>query len=348
MKTIHPLFHGVRAALARACGACESRLVQFISKRFAGPDRAEPRSAYLPETETIASGPVKILVALDDQAGPASRRGAMLAETLNAQIEVMTARPTRLGLRTAAVLSRKRVLDRVAISGVAKGGPIDSKCVSDNGSVSVGTTACAVAIQAAESNADLVVVDARRRERFARFFSRNLASKLLQQCRIPLLFVGSAPRSAYRHVVVATDFSNAANDAASMAIALAPQARFTFVHAVRMQDEQLMHELGLHSEIIRLFQKKACEAGLEKLHHLAAKLGVEPMSAGFVVEHGSATYVIGSCARRVEADLVCVGKHRRSWFEDRLVNSVGLRLLRASRADLLVVPPSLNRDNERR
>jgi nucleotide-binding universal stress UspA family protein len=338
MNTILPVLHGVRAVLTRAYEARKLRHAQFLSNRLAAPELADLQSTSRHVMGTTAAGVKTILASIDGHAGPAAKRGAMLAELLQAELELMASRVTRLGLRTAAVISGTRTLGRDAIARLAQGDDSDLQRAPERTSISIGSIAQRVATQASESKADLVVADAGRRKLVARFFSQDLASEILRHCRRPLLFAATTPQSAYRHVLVAIDFSAAASDAARLAIALAPQARFTFVHAVRMQDEDVMLELGLPREIIRLFRKKACETGREKLQYLAARLGVAPQAVTHVVEHGSVEHVIASCARRTGADLVCVGKREQSWFKERLTGSVASRLLRMSRADLLVVP----------
>lgn len=338
MNTNFPALHGMRAMLTRACTAPKLRRARFLANRLAAPEPADPHAASHQAVGATTIGVKTILVSVDDHAGSAAKRGAMLAECLHAEMELMACRVTRLGLRTAAVISGTRALGRDAIARVAQGEDGVLQRAPEKTSISIGSIAQRVAAQACEGNADLVVADAGRQNLMARFFGRDLPGEILRHCRRPLLFAVNRPQSAYRHVLVAIDFSAAASEAARLAIALAPQARFTFVHAVRMQEEDMMLEFGLPGEIIRLFRRKACETGRERLQHLASRLGIPSRRITPVVEHGGVEHVIEACVRRTGADLICIGKREQSWFKERFTGSVALRFLRMSRADLLVVP----------
>lgn len=81
-----------------------------------------------------------------------------------------------------------------------------------------------------------------------------------------------------------------------------------------------------------------------------AGLGPVPLTAGCPTSAGPGKILVAvddhacAAARRMETDLVAVGKHGKSWFEDLFAGSVALRVLRKCPADLLVVPPRHDQD----
>lgn len=297
----------------------------------------------------------KILVATDysEQGQRAETRAAMLSLEVQAEVlEMMTVQGTRMGLRTPATLSGHRQIGGADVVSLARRHERDVEVMQDDGGVQImrsirtGKTCDAICSRAAEIGSDLTVVAARARNFFADLFARDENDELMRQIRTPLLLVKKEPASSYRRVLVAVDFSDAAEQAARVAMAIAPQAHFTFVHAVLVEHEGLMRETGVAGDTIREFRQRGCETGRAKLNDFIERLRAQRHLISRVVEHGHAAPVINGCARRQEVDLIAVGKHGKSWFSDFFLGSVASRLGMESNCDLLVVPPPQPPDDD--
>lgn len=204
-----------------------------------------------------------------------------------------------------------------------------------------------IATHARDSSMDLIVVAARGKNLLTDLFIRQNNRELVRVSDKPLLLVNRAGVLPYRQVVIATDFSDAAEEAAHAALELVPEAEFTYLHAVRLQDEGMMRELGLPQRTIAGFRKRACDAARGRMNDVIAGLGPRQQVIRRVAEEGHPVPVIVSCARRMQADLIVVGKHRQSRIEELLLDSVVQRLLGESPCDLLVVPPTGDRSTAR-
>lgn len=276
----------------------------------------------------------------------AEARAAILSRELRADIlEMMTVKPTTMGLRTAATMFHSTRVNKHDAKLLADSGSIDLAHLSQSAgasvaySIRVGDPAQAIVSRAEEMNADLTIVTAPVKTFFTRLFSRHPNDRLLRKIQRPLLLVNAEPRTSYRQVIVAVDFSAASRAAARIALAIAPSARMTFVHAVWLHDEPVMREFELPGDVIRHFRRRACESGRDKLNDFIQTLGPSKQLITQVVEHSRPLPLVAACARRLQADLIVVGKHSKPRIEELLLGSTTQKLLRESQCDLLAVPP---------
>lgn len=95
----------------------------------------------------------------------------------------------------------------------------------------IGTTADAVLQAATDGAADLVVLGVPKDARMDRIQLGSTVDALVRHSRVPVLNVRRRARSAYRHVVVATDFSDPALHALRLAARWSGGSRLTLFHA---------------------------------------------------------------------------------------------------------------------
>jgi nucleotide-binding universal stress UspA family protein len=201
-----------------------------------------------------------ILVATDysEQARGAETRAAMLSVELKATtLEILAVQETRMGLNTPATASQSTGLDVAAIDRVLVENrlPVSLsqsvetlQCVR---SLAVGKPASAIARRADEMGADLTIVAARSKKFVPDYFTRDDNDELVRLCTRPVLLVHTDPERAYAKVLVAVDFSEESKEVARYALAVAPSAHFTFLHAcvvpgegiMRVQAQYRSHEL---------------------------------------------------------------------------------------------------------
>lgn len=299
----------------------------------------------------------KILVATNysEDARRAETRGAMLSVQLKSRLlELMALRKTRMGLRMPAVISEAMTVcedDSRAL--LAR--PEDWRTVlqRENGPSCVrtlreGNPPRAIVERADEIDADLIVVPAHGKRMLADLFTTHGNDELIRVAGRPVLLVNTEPADAYRCVIVAIDFSDQSIEAARTALAVAPSAHITFLHAFRVADEDMMLEAGISLEVIRGLRVRAREAARVRLNSLIDTLDTRRQLVSRVIQHGKPAAVISAVARQSNADLVALGKHGRSPLAEFFLGSVTRRLVDDGVCDLLVTAARRSREPELR
>jgi nucleotide-binding universal stress UspA family protein len=184
--------------------------------------------------------------------------------------------------------------------------------------------------------ADLTVVAGRRQSFLAGLVARFRNDELIRLSDRPVLLVNRAPATPYRKVLVAVDFSAESQQAARVALAIAPGALFTFLHVFRVAEEALMSAHGVSKDTIHAYRIRAREEARIRINSFIDALGPRKQLIYRAIEHGIPGPAIHSHAREINADLIAVGKHGKSRFIDLFLGSVTERLIDYSDCDLLV------------
>lgn len=158
---------------------------------------------------------------------------------------------------------------------------------------------------------DLIILGTRARSGAGKFFLGSRAEEIFREAPCAVLSVG--PRShhvpprwgEFTEILYATDFSPAAEAAATYAISLAQefQARLTLL---RVLPDEKTGELVHTGELAG-----AAERRLHNMIPPEAEMWCEPY---FAVEHGSAADRILAVAKEKKADLIVLGVRRPSGF----------------------------------
>lgn len=175
--------------------------------------------------------------------------------------------------------------------------------------------------------AGMVVTGAASNESFGRFLQGSTIMQLAKSLSQPLLVVRERPHGFYRHVVVATDFSDASR------IALETASRYF----------QSLPLILYHARQAPLSRLGESDEGLEAAHNecmsFLASCGqprrppVQP-----VIERGPVHTLLASYVRRNEVDLVVMGSRGRSGLLGMLLGSTAAQLLEWLPCDTLIVP----------
>ncbi|OWW21436.1 universal stress protein [Noviherbaspirillum denitrificans] len=287
----------------------------------------------------------KILVATNysEDARRAENRAAMLSVQLKAGLlELMALQKTRMGMRMPAVLAEAvavheddawAMLERQEGLRPLLGREDGPSCVR---TLREGSPPQAIVERAREIGADLIVVPAQGKRFLADMFATQGNDELIRMADRPVLLVNAEPADAYRSVIVAIDFSEESVEAARVALAIAPSAHITFLHAFRVTDEDMMMEAGVSLDVVHNLRMRAREAARVRLNQLIDSLDPRKQLISRVIQHGKPAVVIGAQARQSNADLIALGKHGKSRFAEFLLGSVTQRLVDAGGCDLLV------------
>jgi len=257
-----------------------------------------------------------ILVATDHTAHSrrAELRAAMLGVELKVEtIEVMSTQP-----EAAPALHRATGTDGQARTRRTYGAPTD------------------IAGRAEKIHADLTVVAARRENFFAGLVARFRNDELIRRSERPVLLVNREAVKPYKKVVVGVDFSAESRQAARVALALAPTAHFTFLHAFRVANEEMMLAHEVPASTIHEYRIHARNAARLKLNGFIDALGPRRQFISRSIEHGLAGPTIDALAKEIDADLIALGKHGKSRFVELFLGSVTQRLSEIDHCDLLV------------
>ena len=194
----------------------------------------------------------------------------------------------------------------------------------------LGQTGAFIALEAAEVNADLVVVGAHQRHALSRVWQSSIAHGVLHSAETNVLVIPfhtadedirALEAIRLTTIVAATDFSPCGNRAVAWACSMArPGAHVVLVNVVRREDET-----GESSrELDRVKATVSRHDGVRI--DTVSTVGKDVASA------------ICATAERVAADVVVVGSHTRSRARHLFVGSVSGDVLARSRRPVLVVP----------
>jgi nucleotide-binding universal stress UspA family protein len=163
------------------------------------------------------------------------------------------------------------------------------------------------------------------------------AQRLLGKTRSPVLVVKRRPDRPYRRVLTAVDFSSNSRKAMEYGSMIAPGALVTVAHVYEPLLERRMISAGASDKVLEEYRAKARSHAETQMKNFleATKRG----TAGLLqrIEYGRASARLPEIAQEWESDLVIVGKHGRSRFEELLLGSVTIHMLSQSQCDVLVV-----------
>lgn len=196
--------------------------------------------------------------------------------------------------------------------------------------VLVGSTVEKILQLVDDEAAELVILGIAKDARMDRLQLGSTADALIRRSRVPVLNVRGRARTAYRHVVVATDFSEPSLQALQLAAHWFEGVRLTLFHAYSVPGSPLP-AAAAPSESWRTAIQHECDAHL-------AKAALPPVvGLKCVLEQGAPEALLGDFVASSAVDLVVLGSHGRSGFSRAMLGSTAENLLHALDCDTLVV-----------
>ncbi len=179
---------------------------------------------------------------------------------------------------------------------------------------------------------DLIVLGIARDELLGRYALGTTVDRLLRGTPLPLLIVTTRPRGSYRHIAVASDFSEPSRHAYETALHLFPGGRLTLFHAFDPPLEGFIPDVSAYRSDAR------AAAIAEAMRFIAASPRPEGTpEPDLFVERGEPAVLLRRYVREGETDLVVLGSHGRSAMLEIFVGSVAKRILDRLPCDALVV-----------
>jgi nucleotide-binding universal stress UspA family protein len=174
-------------------------------------------------------------------------------------------------------------------------------------------------------------------DNFARdLFIGSTALRFLHEGTHPALITKTLPRTPYRTVLVAVDFSDISRTAIDSAARIAPRAVIHALHVYDVLFEGKMRYAGVDDGVIQQYRDAADTEASRMMHEFL--LGPAQHGAILpIVRHGYPSRVILEEAHTLHADLIVMGKHSRPGLNELFLGSVTEALLHGLNRDLLVV-----------
>ncbi|MGE0468753.1 MAG: universal stress protein [Nitrospira sp.] len=195
-------------------------------------------------------------------------------------------------------------------------------------------------ILAVTKSADLLVLGAHGGNSLHDLVLGTTAERLLSKCVRPILVTKCPPTTQYQRVIVPVDFSSYSAPALTMASRMAPNARIAILHAFRVPFEGRLRIVGASENDIDRYCEEEQQAAEKMICELIRESHIDSDRVSYVVERGDPSPVILAKAEALLSDLIVMGKHGQSWFEDLFLGSVTHHVLARSKCDTLVIHSS--------
>lgn len=203
--------------------------------------------------------------------------------------------------------------------------------------VVVGKPGPAAIEAASEAGCGLIITGTSRSEVAMRMDPGSTLRWLARHSPVPVLAVHDRVRGPYRHVAVASDYSQPATAALRLANAWFDDAGSRdLVHGYEVPLSTLSLDDGPRAQALDVASQ---QADAEARQHLVQALGGDAGRWTPQVQLGGPVRMLREHARETRVDLTVIAAHGRSALLDRLIGSVADRLLETVGTDLLVVRP---------
>lgn len=184
---------------------------------------------------------------------------------------------------------------------------------------------------AIEEDAQLIVLGIAKDARMDRIQLGSTVDSLVRHSRVPVLNVRGRAHAPYRHVVVATDFSEPSVHALSLAASWFKGASLTVFHAYLPPGSTLTAG-PVANDSWGATVAQQCDSLVNEALPARAQIGLQR-----VLERGSPETLLADYVTSADVDLVVLGSQGRSGLARALLGSTAENLLHSLDCDTLVV-----------
>lgn len=186
--------------------------------------------------------------------------------------------------------------------------------------------------------ADLLVIGPHRRQLLRDIFVGTTAERTIRATETPVLMVNRSSPDSYRHVLVATDFSENAREALRTVLGMGICSKLSLLHVYDDIGASFIAQSGLTDVEVVARRQALQQQELKKLrefHDLVSGLDmqflVRPMTR-------PVSDTILGVADAASADLIVLGTRGRTGIARVLLGSVAQEVLSVASLDVLAVP----------
>lgn len=193
---------------------------------------------------------------------------------------------------------------------------------------------------AREEDDELIVLGAHGQYYLRDWVLGTTLERVVRKGDRPVLVVKKRPRSIYRRVLVAVDFSIHGLRALEWAMRLAPDAEFHVLHVYDLWYAGQLRVRGASEQDIAALHREETREHLDELDRFLTGCKIDRSRVKPLVKLGYPGPTIATEATRLDADLVAIGTHGRSGLLYVLLGSVAVHVLREAQCDVLAVRPA--------
>ncbi|MDT3683800.1 MAG: universal stress protein [Pseudorhodoplanes sp.] len=268
----------------------------------------------------------------------ALRQAGLLAQSGDAQLHVVHVvdddQPEeliRVETREAERVLREQVASMTELHGV------DARPM-----VTTGDPFDGILRAAAETQADLIVMGAHRKQLLLDIFVGTTIERVVRNGSFPVLMVNHEAQRKYQNVLVPTDMSESSAHAirVGLSIGLIGDNPTTLLHAFLALAKGKMFVAGADQDSIDSYIGSERQVAMNQLTTFLVENDLKRRSWLHHVEEGDAMEVISRAVSDLRPDLLVMGTHGRSGLLKALIGSVTERALRSLNVDILAVPPA--------
>ncbi len=245
----------------------------------------------------------------------------MLAEELGCRVELIHAIEYAPGTAID-----KAGLDR-AMRAVVPETDVEFSCVYPEGSVPA-----AIAEHADETDAAMIVLGVARYNSIGDYFLGTAVDRVIRGTSKPVIVVKTRPRSAYRKILVATDFSDPSRKALDWIASVFPKAEICLLHAYSVPFQAWNHAPYVAEEIEKAAKDRLAELLADLPASLSARTSVH-------VARGSLCAEVNRFVESHDIDLVAVGSQGETGFRHATIGSQANSVLESAKADTVIIGP---------
>ncbi|MGE4429806.1 MAG: universal stress protein [Sphingobium sp.] len=188
------------------------------------------------------------------------------------------------------------------------------------------------------ADAGLIVTGVARDELLSRIFLGDTVDRLIRKSTLPVLIVRDRAFEPYRHMLVATDFSESSRATLETALRFFPDAGLSLFHAYDVPFAGYLDRADIEKQFEGYGQDAADkflrEAGLDA----DTMRGVTRM-----IEHGAPEVLLRDYAQDSRRHLTVVGTHGGGLVYEKLIGSTARKIIDAVPGDVLLVPDPARR-----
>ena len=186
--------------------------------------------------------------------------------------------------------------------------------------------------------ADLLVIGEHRERSFRVFCCGQPIERLQRAVRCPILLARLEVLHRYRRILVAVDFTPESNKLVKLAWSLDNDAEVELFHALNTMREGKLRYADVSEQAIKAYRHERMQEARERLFCLSDSSTARRNRVFAAIGKGDAARQAVIQQQHTNAEILIVGKRRRSGFLDFFLGSVAQRVLWWSRGDVLLVP----------
>ncbi|MBD1400008.1 universal stress protein [Pelobacter sp. M08fum] len=189
--------------------------------------------------------------------------------------------------------------------------------------------------------ADLILIGAHGSDFFEELFVGTTAERVARKSELPVLIVKQPPSTPLcRRILVPTDFSTAATEAALYAQVIAPEAKFDYVHIYSLWgDGKLTPTTAMDEQHQLMHDNIRAKAENQMREWLDAGVGRDH-NYRYHLRPGRPGTIIPKLAEELNNDLIIMSTRGQSSLAYALLGNVTEHTLKQSRCDLLTLRPT--------